>query len=329
VLEYCRGGGTVGKEMEMLAELTLFKAFLVSTEERIMWEMWTERGHLYKFTQCRYLVGGPVHIDAHTKQWRHSSHLHPSHCPSGNSEALRKSLSLCTARVRGTLQDSHCTHFVNTAYLPACSYQFTQRLILSMCRIQNERGPGWTAGMKVRGKGKERTLIICDLPVIAHTLVCLVYPEIPCSGCVTRCILKMRWLILIKVKLKDLSMQVVQPGFWPSSDWFQIHSPFYYYTVVPALEFSPSLDRILRSTILPCQSLGQMENWGEVTEVLLRSTHTKANQPEPNQTNPNQTKRQHRKGAEQNRSKRERQSWTSTKIVLSQIMLSKLNILFR
>ena len=62
-----------------------------------------------------------------------------------------------------------------------------------------------------------------------------------------------------------------------------------------------------KATILPCQSLGQMENWGEVTEVLLRSTHTKANQPEPNQTNPNQTKRQHRKGAEQIKSKRERE----------------------
>ena len=145
---------------------------------------------------------------------------------------------------------------------------------------------------------------------------------------VTRCILKMRQLTLIKVKLKDLSTQVVQPAFWPSSDWFQIRSPFYYYTVVPDLEFSPFLDRILRPTILPCQSLRQKENWGEVTEVWLRSTHTKANQPEPNQTNPNQTKRQHRKGTEQNRSERERQSWT-TKIVLSQIMLSKLNMLFK
>lgn len=115
--------------MEMLPELTLCKAFLVSIEERIMWETWTDIGLLYKFAQCRYLVGGQVCTDAHKKQWRHSSHLYPSHCPSGNSEALRKSRSLCTARVWAeTLQDSHCTHFVNIAYLPACSHQFTQRL---------------------------------------------------------------------------------------------------------------------------------------------------------------------------------------------------------
>ena len=183
MLEYCRGGGMVGKEREMLEELTLFNAFLVSIAEMIMWKTWTERGHLYKFTQCRYLVGGQVCIDAHTKQWRHSSHLHPSHCPSGNSEALRKSLFLCTARVCAeTLQDSPCTHFVNTAYLPACSHQFIQWLILSMCQIQNESRPGWTAGVKVRRKGKERTLIIYDVPVISHTLVCLLYSEIPCSG---------------------------------------------------------------------------------------------------------------------------------------------------
>lgn len=41
-----QGGGMVGKEMEMLEELLLFNAFLVSIEEMIMWKTWT-RGRTF------------------------------------------------------------------------------------------------------------------------------------------------------------------------------------------------------------------------------------------------------------------------------------------
>lgn len=53
--------------MERLAEPTLFKAFLVSTEESIMWETLLEIDNSYKSTQCKNLVDMQIYIDAHKK----------------------------------------------------------------------------------------------------------------------------------------------------------------------------------------------------------------------------------------------------------------------
>ena len=138
-----------------------------------------EIGNLYKVARCKYLVDGQVYIDAHKMQWQHSSH-----CPSGNSGALRKSLCLCTARIwAGHLGVSLYT-FANVAYFQHVHASSFSQQLLSFVYVSNSEWKRPSVDSRNESEGKrERNWPWSSITYQSSHIHYLVYPEIPCSGC--------------------------------------------------------------------------------------------------------------------------------------------------
>lgn len=90
-----------------------------------------------------------IYNDPHKKQQQHSSHPYLSCCPSGE---FWERNSLNTARIGASHKGDFTVHILQTepTYQHIHTSSFSQQLliVLSMCQIWDERGPGKMEGMK-------------------------------------------------------------------------------------------------------------------------------------------------------------------------------------
>ena len=110
--------------MERLAEIMLFKAFLVSTEEYNMRNSSLEIENQYKSTLCKNLLDRVlIYIDPRKKQQQHTSHFPLAACLENSgaqgSPRAHQEFGLITKGISLYI-------FANRAYLSAYSHQFIQ-----------------------------------------------------------------------------------------------------------------------------------------------------------------------------------------------------------